>query len=116
MIEALRAQWQDGLSFEALIKLRDEQDAILQRLRAERDIHSPNIRCKQCKYRGEAPPPHVSVRAMILSVHRFGIAPAEPIHALEKGWSAYRKENGLDLYGKTPDPAALPTCTHGQAR
>jgi hypothetical protein len=42
---------------------------------------------------------------MILSLRRFGIAPAEQAHALEKSWAAYRKENGLDLHGKRGRPA-----------
>ena len=33
--------------------------------------------------------PNVSVRAMSLSVIRFGIADAEPAYMIEKGWSAY---------------------------
>jgi len=37
---------------------------------------------------------------MILSLKRFGIAPAEQAHAVEKDWAAHRKKNGLDLYGK----------------
>ena len=41
---------------------------------------------------------------MILSLLRFGIAPAEPTHAFERNWAVYRKENGLDLYGKAPQP------------
>ena len=50
--------------------------------------------------RGEGAEPHVSVRAMILSVIRFGIAAAEPTYIIEKGWAAYRKQKELDLYGK----------------
>jgi len=47
-------------------------------------------------------PPHVSVPAMILPLIRFGIAAAEPIYMIEKGWPAYRKQKDLDLYGKGP--------------
>src|ERR1017187_344991 len=36
--------------------------------------------------------PHEPVGAMILSRVRFGIAPAEPVNTLEKGWAAYRKQ------------------------
>jgi hypothetical protein len=113
MIERLRAAWRDGLSFDELVTLRDEQDEMLQRLRQERDIHSPIVKCKKCGYKGEGAAPHVSVRAMILSFHRFGIAAAEPVHDLEKNWAAHRKQHGLDLYGKLADPALLPPCPHG---
>ena len=46
--------------------------------------------------RGEGAEPQVSVRAMILSRTRFGIATG----ALEKRRAAYRKQDGLDLYSK----------------
>ncbi len=50
---------------------------------------------------------------MILSLGRFGIASPETTKALEKEWSRYRKENGLDLYGKAAEaPAKAPACSH----
>src|ERR1019366_9485459 len=67
---------------------------------------------------GEGAEPHVTVRAMILSLVRFGFAPAEPVKTLEKGWAAYRKQKGLDLCGKTLDPAPTSTrpCAHPDFR
>jgi len=88
MVERLRDQWHPDMSFDALISLRDDLDAMLQRLRLEGNISSPVFRCRDCGYVGPAATPHVSVRAMVLSLARFGIAPAEQIHALEKRWGA----------------------------
>jgi hypothetical protein len=48
---------------------------------------------------------------MILSLGRFGIAPAEATRTLEKGWAAYRKEKGLDLYGVAAG-AEVSHCVH----
>ena len=78
----------------------------------------PIVRCPHCGHVGEGAEPHVSVRAMILSFARFGIAPAEPTHALEKGWAAYRKQIGLDIYGKSTASPNIQTapCTHPQAQ
>jgi hypothetical protein len=45
--------------------------------------------------------PQVSVRAMILAARRFGIAPPAKTKALERQWSRYRDQQGLDLYGKS---------------
>jgi len=55
---------------------------------------------------------------MILSLNRFGIATAEQAHALEKAWAAYRKENGLDLYGKRVawPPTQIVKCVHPDFR
>jgi hypothetical protein len=106
------------MSFDAIIELRDELDAMLHRIRSERHIRRPVIRCPHCGHVGEAAEPHVSVRAMILSIARFGIAPAELAHALEKSWVAHRKQKVLDLYGKSdasPAPQAA-RCMHPPVR
>jgi hypothetical protein len=114
MLEILRARWHVDLPFAELIELRDELDTMLHRIRAERHIRPPVIRCPQCGHVGEAAETDVSVRAMILSLRRFGMAPAEHVKMLEKRWATYRKQNGLDLYGKTAEPAeaGAPACAH----
>ena len=118
MVEALRTEWHAGLSFDELIDLRDELDAMLHRIRSEGHVRPPVFKCPRCGHVGEGAEPHVTVRAMILSLVRFGIAPAEPVNTLEKGWAAYRKQKGLDLCGKTLDPAPTSTrpCAHPDFR
>ena len=56
----------------------------------------------------------MTVRAMILSLRRFGMTPAEQAHALEKGWAAHRKQNGFDPYGKrmSSPPTEIHACGH----
>jgi len=114
MLERLRVQWHPDMPFEAIVSLRDDLDAMLQRIRFEGNIGSPVFRCRDCGYVGPGATPHVSVRAMILSLTRFGIAPADQIHALEKRWAACRKQNDLDLYGKQTalGPVEDSPCTH----
>jgi hypothetical protein len=114
MIETLRARWNVGLAFAELIELRDELDTMLHHIRAERHIRPPLIKCLQCGHVGEAAEPDVTVRAMILSVGRFGMVSAEEAKKLEERWAAYRKQNGLDLYGKAAERAAagVPACAH----
>ena len=118
MIERLRSQWQPGMAFDALVELRDELDAMLQRIRSSRHIRPPVSRCPRCGHVGEGAEPRVSVRAMILSLLRFGIADAQHIKDLEKGWAMYRQQNRLDLYGKReePEPAKPARCVHPEVR
>jgi hypothetical protein len=118
MIERLRSKWHPGMSFDAIVELRDDLDASLQRIRSERHIRCPVFRCPLCGHVGEGAEPHVSVRAMILSLTRFGIAPAEPTYALEKGWAGYRNQNRLDLYGKSmpSPPTQFARCAHPEVR
>jgi hypothetical protein len=103
MVETLRICWRAGLTFEEVIALRDQLDAMLHRIRAERHIRPPVIRCTRCGHVGEAAEPDVSVRAVILSLGRFGFASADEVKAIEKGWAGFRKMKGLDLNGKTAE-------------
>jgi hypothetical protein len=114
MLGRLRTAWRADLSFVELVGLRDELDAMLHRIRSEKQIRPPVIRCPRCGHVGEAAEPDVTVRAMILSLARFAIAPAADVKALEKRWAAYRKQNGLDICGKAAEPprAGNPACAH----
>jgi hypothetical protein len=113
MLETLRVKWRPDLTFRELIALRDEIDGMLHRIRSESQIHAV-VTCRECGHVGPGVEPDVSVRAMILSLDRFRIAPTEQVKSLEKRWAAYRKENGLDLHGKVANAAAVttPKCAH----
>jgi hypothetical protein len=102
----------------ALLGLRDELDDLLGRIRSTRHISNPVFKCPACGHIGRGADPHVSVRATILALGRFGVAAREPARALDKAWSAYRKTAGLDLYGHaaTSEPARLPGCAHADER
>jgi hypothetical protein len=75
MVETLRTRWRAGQPLDEVIALRDQLDAMLHQIRAERHIHPPVVRCPKCGHVGQAAEPEVSVRAMILSLGRFGILP-----------------------------------------
>jgi len=112
MIERLRSEWREGMSCDSLIGLRDDLDAILQRVRSDRCIRPAVFRCPRCGNVGEGRAPHVSVRAMILSLKQFGIAPGEQTRPLEKAWAAYRKQERVDLYGMACACNEVDGCEH----
>ena len=118
MVEHLRLCWRGDLSMGALLGLRDELDEMLGRIRSTRHISNPVFKCPVCGYIGRGADPHVSVRATILALARFGVAPREPARELEKTWSAYRRTAALDLYGHaaTSEPARLQVCAHADDR
>ena len=90
MVERLRAEWREGVSIEALIALREELDGMLGAIRSGRHLRTPVITCRKCGHTGHEPPPHVSVRAVILALERFGIAAPAQTRALEKVWARWR--------------------------
>ncbi len=100
MIQKLRLEWRESMSFPDLIALSNSLDSMLHEIRYTRNIRSPIFKCPKCGKVGPGAERRVSVRAMILSLRRFEIADPERIKILEKKWAAYRKENGLNLYGK----------------
>src|SRR5438876_11689856 len=79
MVEHLRLRWRDDLSMEALLRLRDELDDLLGRIRSTRHISNPVFKCPACGHIGRGADPHVSVRATILALGRFGV-PRENRH------------------------------------
>ncbi len=105
MVELLRAEWRPELSWDELIALRDRVDGMMKEIRRSRNL-KPVISktlCSCCGKPLQQGGGHVSVRAMILAVKRFGIAPQEEVKVVERGWNKHRRKTGLDLYGRLPD-------------
>jgi hypothetical protein len=100
MIQKLRLEWHEKMSFPELITLSNSPDSMLHEIRRTRNIRSPIFKCPKCGKVGPGAERRVSVRATILSLSRFEIADPERIKILEKKWATYRKENALNLYGK----------------
>jgi hypothetical protein len=111
MVETLRSRWRRKMPVEHMISLRDDLDRMLQQICSERRLRLPMIKCPKCGHVGEGTAPHVSVRAMILSVIRFDIDDPEPTRALEKDWKAYQKAHRLDIHGKPAAPKSDPLAT-----
>ena len=110
MVETLRAEWSTGMSWPELIALRDQLDGMLQHIRTSRHITLANagLLCPCCQAPLVQGATSVSVRATILALARFGIAPEAEVKSLEKRWKQYRHATGCDLHGK-------PTATGGEA-
>ena len=100
MVDALRREWSQDLTWDQLVTLRDALDQTLQQIRKERRIRPPMMPCSACGKRHRAAPPAVSVRAMILAVGRFQIAPKDEVADLERRWRKYQQAGGLDRHGK----------------
>jgi hypothetical protein len=100
LVAVLRRDWNNSMQMPSLIKLRDQLDVMLQRLRSQRGILPQVMNCLKCGSSGRADAPRVSVRAMIFSLARFKIATDEEVQTLEKSWTRYRREEQLDLYGQ----------------
>ena len=123
MIEMLRSQWNESVTFPRLIELSARLDEMFQQHQPVGPRLAPGSRCLECGriVKSENFGRHrISVRATILTLGRFGIAAPALTKKIEKEWERYRAQNGLDLYGRlspafpqTPaDKSNQASCTH----
>ena len=100
-------------SADRLIALSGHLNEMLHRIRSEQNISSPMFTCPDCGVRTRAAEPRLTIRAIILAVGRFEIAPESTVKQVEKACAKYRKEHGLDLYGAADEPTGARSCEHG---
>src|SRR5512134_3141186 len=86
LVDKLRASWRSDLNWAAIIGLRDQLQAMVEDIIVRRGIKRARVRCLQCGHVGPGAPPVISVRAVILALHRFGIEREELVHTLDKAW------------------------------
>jgi len=107
MISYLHSHWDPQLPMPKIISLRGELDQMLQQIRSSRKIVTPVLICPNCGLHAHGAEPRVTVRAMILSLGRFGIVSRAEMKSLEKRWKEYRAVNQLNLIG---DPIDTELC------
>lgn len=100
VVELLRTSWGSNMSWDLIISLRDALQAELEHYRKQRGIVPAVLRCRHCGELAPGAPPKISVRAMLIAVRRFGIAPEDDARQMERDWAHCRAERGLDLYGR----------------
>ncbi|MBK8335077.1 MAG: hypothetical protein IPL03_00190 [Sterolibacteriaceae bacterium] len=117
MIEFLRADWRPEMSWAEIIALRDQLDDMLKGIRKSRNLQPVTTLalCPCCNEPLVQGAGGVSVRATILALNRFGIAPANVVKVLEKTWTKHRRETEIDLNGKPPHSGAMHSTAGGGA-
>ena len=100
MIEILQQQWDPKLSWEELAVLTARLDTMLQQIRKDRNIIPPMFTCPKCGACKHASFGRISINATIMAAGRFGIASQPEVKELSNRWKKYRKDQGLDNYGK----------------
>ena len=102
IVETLRAGWRAQMSLDDLIAVCNRLDSVLQHIRHSRNITpaTTSILCPCCGRPMVQGAASVSVRATILALGRFAIAPETEVKLLEKRWKKYRESTGCDRHGK----------------
>ena len=105
LVAMLRERWRQNLSWEGIVELRADLQGKLDEIRRSRGILPPVFHCPSCGAVGPAKPPVISIRAMLISVGRFGIDTVEVAKNRERDWKRYRRDQGLDLLGGAAEHA-----------
>ncbi len=109
IIALLRRDWRPDASWDELIRLRGRLQAALDELRRTRGIVPQVVHCSRCDTSEPAAPPRISVRAMLISVRRFGLGDVAVVEQLERAWARHRRASRLDRYGRHESSATLPS-------
>ena len=110
IVAMLRNRWRRDLPWQSLVELREQLQRELDEIRRSRGILPPVFHCPSCGHVGPAKPTVISVRAMLISVRRFGIDTDEIVAERERDWERYRRKNKLDLLGGTLEKLAPNAC------
>ena len=88
MVEVLRSDWRPEMSWAEIIALRDQLDNMLNGIRSSRNLQPVTVStmCPCCNEPMVQGTTGVSVRATILALSRFNVAPADEVKLLEKTW------------------------------
>ena len=110
IVAMLRSRWRQDLSWQSVVELRDLLQNKLDEIRRTRGILPPVFQCRGCGHVGPAKPLVISVRAMLISVRRFGIDTSEAMENREREWERHRRKNRLDLLGGTSEKRPPDAC------
>jgi hypothetical protein len=99
LVTLLRSEWDPSLSWDEIIALRNRLNEQLQQIRVCRNIVPATVRCSHCGGEGIGASSTISIRAMILSVGRFGIQSPDEVRDIERAWKQHRAVADLDLHG-----------------
>src|SRR3972149_4191878 len=100
MVEVLRADWRPEMSWAEIIALRDQLDNMLKRIRNSRNLQpvTTSTLCPCCNEPMVQGAGGVSVRATLLALDRFGIAPAnediDDLNTVARGLLEYETLSG----------------------
>ena len=114
LVDELRAAWRSDLDWAAIIALRDQLQAMVEEIIVRRGIKRARVRCLHCGHVGPGAPPVISVRAVILALHRFGIEREEAVDSLDKAWAKHRAQEQLDLRGQHVQSREPASHTHAE--
>ena len=113
MIEVLRQEWKESLSWADVIQLCVSCTRQRKAIRFVRDIQPVTMVCKDCGGPMEMGAGRISVRSLLFALDKNGIVSTEVREGLDSSWRKYKVRHGLDAWG---EPKAAKRSAGGGAR
>ncbi len=102
MIEELERSWARTMSWDKFADLCARMTEMRIRIRRERAIQPPRMRCKECGgvLLPRADVSGISIRSALFALKNGGIITGTEFEKLDRSWMEHRKKNGLDAFGR----------------
>lgn len=111
MLDELKRFWCNETSWEQLADFCQLMTEKRQEIRLARGIQpprtaspEPGVRCPECGQTAGANrhvPSGVSIRSALFALQKTGVITRAEFKELDKSWMKYKKESGVDAYGRT---------------
>jgi hypothetical protein len=111
MVDELRRRWSISLTWDEVVALCDDATAQRTRIRQERGILPPRMRCPHCGEVSQADIPGISVRSLLFALEHDGQIDEEAFVRLDRSWKKHRAAHSLDAYGRARRERAATRCT-----
>ena len=104
MIDAIKFQWHQGMSWDEIIQLCRSMETKWKEIRKERNIKPAKMRCPKCGEKDMVQVELISVRLLFYALKNNDIISAKTFEDFDKRWKKYMKQNNLDGYGRLKKP------------
>jgi len=100
MIDELATSWSKAMGWDELADFCSRMTEIRKKIRHERGIQPPRIRCSNCGKVSRSDISGVSIRSALFALKKHNIITEAEFKDLEKSWMKYKARNDLDAYGR----------------
>jgi hypothetical protein len=100
MVEKLRREWKESLSWSDVITLCAAFTSQRKAIRIARDIRPAMMVCRKCGHLMPTVPDRISVRSLLFALDKNGIASTEVREGLARSWRKYQSRHKLDAWGE----------------
>lgn len=105
MFEELKSAWSSSISWDELTAFCERMTEMRKRIREERGIQSPKMRCNQCggNMLPMADASGISIRSALFALRNNGVITNDAFKKFDKSWMKHKKKNNLDAYGRSAE-------------